>query len=426
MSGNATATDVVLVVEDEESVRRTVRDWLLTADLDVRVLTAADSAAALILANDNPVDLAVLDWNLGAGLNGLDLLQDLHEFHPDLVAIMMTAYADRATPLEAMRCGVRDYLDKNHELTRETFLAAVRKQLGYLRPAKRERQLHRSLVDFRNSVEKILPLVGSLAALNDPVTLPEVIGALFRFVINATAARDGVLFVRHYDPARERRESCRVYRASGEPLETELVPFPQSVAATAISMQEPCLMTGLDRDGSAGALQLQSFEKGHSSLLAAPLAVAPGVHVVMELFDKRLPSGAPDPEGFGPRDVQLVRGVAEFGAEMLRHSLAQRQTHEVLLDAVGAALEASQSLARGLRPTTTARDVQPPPDAVMAQLREGLTRSETRTMDVEDSVRLAEAIRVLAVRHGSPAVRHCIQLVENLRTLLDGAAGLSG
>jgi hypothetical protein len=62
----------------------------------------------------------------------------------------------------------------------------------------------------------------------------------------------------------------------------------------------------------------------------------------------------------------------------------------------------------------------------MAQLREGLTRSETRTMDVEDSVRLAEAIRVLAVRHGSPAVRHCIQLVENLRTLLDGAAGLSG
>ena len=50
----------------------------------------------------------------------------------------------------------------------------MRKQLDVIRPAKRERQLHSSLVDFRNSVEKILPLVRSLAALNDPVTLPEV------------------------------------------------------------------------------------------------------------------------------------------------------------------------------------------------------------------------------------------------------------
>src|SRR3954467_3959955 len=104
MSATTAPADVVLVVEDEESVRRTVRDWLESAGLGVRVLTAVDSAAALILANDNPIDPALLDWNLGAGLNGLDLLQDLHEFHPELVAIMMTAFADKATPLEAMRC----------------------------------------------------------------------------------------------------------------------------------------------------------------------------------------------------------------------------------------------------------------------------------------------------------------------------------
>ncbi len=285
MATSTIPTDVVLVVEDEEPVRRTVRDWLEHAGLGVRVLTAPDSAAALTMANENSVDLAVLDWNLGAGLNGLDLLQDLHEFHPELVAIMMTAYADKATPLEAMRCGVRDYLDKNHELTRDTFLAAVRKQLAYLRPAKRERQLHHSLMEFRNNLEKILPLVRSISALNDPVTLPEVIGTLFRFLINVTQAQDGVLFVRHYDASQEPQETCRVYRATGEPLDEPLVPFPQSIAATAVSMQEPCLMTGLNRGNGAGTVQLQPFEKGHTSLLAAPLAVAPGLHVVLELFD---------------------------------------------------------------------------------------------------------------------------------------------
>jgi DNA-binding response OmpR family regulator len=426
MAGPTDPTEVILVVEDEESVRRTVRDWLDGANLGVRVLTAADSAAALVIADQNNIDLAVLDWNLGAGLNGLDLLQDLHEFNPDIIAIMMTAYADQATPLDAMRRGVRDYLDKNHELTRDKFLAAVRKQLDYIRPAKRERQLHQSLVAFRSAVEKILPLVQSLAALNDPVTLPEAIGTLFRFLINTTRASDGILFVRHYDPDREPHETVRVYRASGEPLDGAPVPFPQSVAATATSMGEPCAMTDLEKASGAGELQLQPFEKGRFSLLAVPLAMTgtSGIQVVLELFDKQTATGKVDPAGFNERDVQLVRDAGTFGSEMLLQALAHRQTHQVLLEAVGAALQASESLTQRLRTSASVQDMQPPPAAVLDQLRAGLTRSETRTMDVEDSVRLAEAIRVLAVRHGPPAVRHCIQLVEGLRGLLDKVAGL--
>ena len=86
-----------------------------------------------------PIDLAVLDWNLGAGNDGLQLLEDLVLFNPDVVAIMVTGFAHQATPLDAMRMGVRDYLDKNQDLNRDTFLAAVRKQLDHIRPAKRQR-----------------------------------------------------------------------------------------------------------------------------------------------------------------------------------------------------------------------------------------------------------------------------------------------
>jgi hypothetical protein len=57
----------------------------------------------------------------------------------------------------------------------------------------------------------------------------------------------------------------------------------------------------------------------------------------------------------------------------------------------------------------------------MQQLREGFSA----TPDAEGTLRLAEAVRVLAVRHGPAAVRHCIQLVESLRTLLDEATGTS-
>src|SRR5437764_272288 len=135
-------TETVLIVDDEEPVRRTFQEWLAGSGLGVRVLAAADAEAALRLANQQPIDLAVLDWNLGAGNDGLQLLEDLSVFHPDIVAILVTGYAHQATPLDAMRMGVRDYLDKNQDLDRDTFLAAVRKQLDRIVPAKRHRELH--------------------------------------------------------------------------------------------------------------------------------------------------------------------------------------------------------------------------------------------------------------------------------------------
>src|SRR5687768_16809395 len=115
--------ETILIVDDEEPVRRTFREWLDGADLRCRVLASADAESALRLANQHPVDLAILDWHLGAGDDGLQLLQDLYAFHPDVVAILVTGYANQATPLDAMRIGVRDYLDKNHDLSRDTFLA---------------------------------------------------------------------------------------------------------------------------------------------------------------------------------------------------------------------------------------------------------------------------------------------------------------
>src|SRR5579883_3334119 len=168
MATPAEPAETILIVDDEEPIRKTFREWLESASLGCRILTAADAESALVQANRETIDLAILDWNLGAGNDGLQLLEDLAVFNPDVVAIMITGFAHQATPLDAMRMGVRDYLDKNQNLDRTTFLNAVRRQLDRIRPARRERQLHQGLVSFRSAVEKILPLVRSAAALTDP------------------------------------------------------------------------------------------------------------------------------------------------------------------------------------------------------------------------------------------------------------------
>jgi ActR/RegA family two-component response regulator len=410
------ANETVLIVDDEEPVRKTFREWLEGARLDCQILTAADAEAALVQANKHTIDLAILDWNLGAGADGLKLLEDLYLFNPDVVAIMITGFAHQATPLDAMRMGVRDYLDKNQDLDRNTFLKAVGRQLERIRPAKRERQLHQSLVSFREAVEKVLPLVRSAAALNDPVPLPEAVRSLLGFVRRITGAHDGVLLVHSYEPARHPAETCRIYDAAGNPVAADLVPFAHSVAGSVVSMQEPRTMTALDLNGAAGAVELQPFERGRRSLLAAPLNVAPGVQVVLELFDK---AG----DGFTEDDRRLTAAAADFGTELLRQALAAQQTHQVLFDAVAAALKAGDRVAESLRGTAAQRLEQPPPAEVLDELRKGLSARPEAPVGAEDTLRLAEAVRVLAVRYGPAAVRHCIQLVESLRRLLDDVTG---
>lgn len=406
--------ETVLIVDDEEPVRRTFTEWLTHAEPGCSVLTAADAEAALRLANSQPIDLAVLDWNLGAGDDGLQLLQDLYAFHPEVVAILVTGFANQATPLDAMRMGVRDYLDKNHDLSRDTFLGAVRRQMAQIRPAKRARQLHQSLAAFRTAVEQALPLVQSAAALNDPVPLPDAIRALVRFLIRAAGARDGVLVVRHHDAARQPAEVCRAYGADGQALDAPLVPFARSVAASAVGMQQPTALNDLTRTDGA-SLELQPFERGRQRLLAVPMPVAPGTQVVVELFDKPAP-------GFTAEDQQLAAAAAELGTELLRQALGQRQTSRLLLDAVAAALGASDEFARTLSqgdPAASAR----PPEQVLERLRASLTDAGGDPEAASQSVELAEAIRALTSRHGRAALEHCLRLIQDVHRLLDAVTG---
>lgn len=392
--------ETVLIVDDEDSVRRTFREWLESAGWGVRVSAVADAEAALTFANENPVDLAILDWNLGSGSDGLRLLEDLVDFTPDIVAILVTGFAHQATPLDALRMGVRDYLDKNQDLTRESFLAAVRKQLDRIAPAKRQRELNRSLNAFRESVEKVLPIVRANAALNDPVPLSDAVRSLFRFLLHGTGATDGALIV-HHVPANG-AETVTVYDREGNKLPAPLAPFARTLAASVVAMPEPCAMN----DFAAGAegIELLPFERNRKTVLAAKMSVGPGTQVVLEMFDK---------PAFTDDDRRIAGVAAELGAELLRQGLAERQTHRLLFDAVEGAQRASRDVS----------NVLAAPDAAMERLKTGLDSSTNAVVDSRTGLELMEAVRGLALRHGAEAVRHCTRQVVELRELLDRLAG---
>ena len=98
----------VLVIDDEKSVRRTVRVCLEA--LGCRVDEATNAPAVRAALERRTYDLALLDLRLGKD-NGLDLLPPLAA-HVATDVVVMTGFASIETAVEAMRRGAHDYLAK--------------------------------------------------------------------------------------------------------------------------------------------------------------------------------------------------------------------------------------------------------------------------------------------------------------------------
>lgn len=99
----------VLVIDDEASLRRTLRTALET--MGHAVAEAGTGAAAARAVGEQPFDLAFLDLKLGRE-SGLELLPKLLRAAPALGVVVVTAYASVGSAVEAMRAGAFDYLPK--------------------------------------------------------------------------------------------------------------------------------------------------------------------------------------------------------------------------------------------------------------------------------------------------------------------------
>jgi len=99
----------VLVVDDERLIRWSLEQTLEKLGYDVE--TAEDGARAVAAVREESPDLLLLDLKL-PDTDGIQVLRQVKESHPDIQVIIMTAYADVATAVEAMRLGAYDYIAK--------------------------------------------------------------------------------------------------------------------------------------------------------------------------------------------------------------------------------------------------------------------------------------------------------------------------
>ncbi|HXU21146.1 MAG TPA: sigma-54 dependent transcriptional regulator, partial [Verrucomicrobiae bacterium] len=112
----------ILVIEDEEKLRRVIELQLKGAGYEVAQAGTAEDGARLA----DTADVILTDLRL-PGMNGLQFLAKLREQNLYTPVIVMTAYGTVETAVEAMKAGAADFLEKPFSL--EHLLARVAKAL---------------------------------------------------------------------------------------------------------------------------------------------------------------------------------------------------------------------------------------------------------------------------------------------------------
>ncbi len=103
---------VILIVDDEESVRESFR---LVLQDDYELAFAENSQSALKALKTRAFDLCLLDILLPDG-SGLDLLRQVKRRDESLDVIMVTALQGVDTALDAMKLGAYDYITKPYKI----------------------------------------------------------------------------------------------------------------------------------------------------------------------------------------------------------------------------------------------------------------------------------------------------------------------
>jgi two-component system, sensor histidine kinase and response regulator len=136
----------LLIVDDEDGPRQSLR--VIFKD-DYDLLMAEDGPTAIELAQNNDIDVAVLDIRM-AGMSGIEVLERLKYVKPDLEAIMMTAFETNDTIRRALQLRACDYINKPFDL------ATMRDAVG------KAMQRHKLEGEINSSAEKIQELFAEL------------------------------------------------------------------------------------------------------------------------------------------------------------------------------------------------------------------------------------------------------------------------
>ena len=153
----------ILLVDDDDSLRRVLEFQLVEAGY--RVVSESDGREALNRYSGEEFDCVITDWRMPK-MTGSQVVQQLTAINSEIPIIVITAFGDVETAVEAMRRGAFDFITK--PFNRQDILLTVEKALKYGSALAENRRLRRQVNEnFR--IENVIGTSESMRAVFDLV-----------------------------------------------------------------------------------------------------------------------------------------------------------------------------------------------------------------------------------------------------------------
>ena len=163
----------ILIIEDEESIRRVLKKVLIDENQSFKIIEACDGVQAIDMVKSNKLDLILCDIKMPKK-DGIEVLQFLMSDYPEIPVIMISGHGDLETAVESMRLGAFDYISKPPDLNR--LLNSVRAALKNNIFRKKNKSSSKRSKDFKIigesiSIKKINRIIEKVAKTNAKVLI---------------------------------------------------------------------------------------------------------------------------------------------------------------------------------------------------------------------------------------------------------------
>jgi len=154
----------ILVIDDERSIRNTLKDILEFEKYQVEV--AEDGFKALEMIKVTDYDVVLCDIKM-PGMDGIEVLQKIEEMKPDTPVVMISGHGNIDTAVESIKKGAFDFIEKPLDLNRLliTLRNAMDKSnlITETKVLRKKAGIRYEMVGTSTSIQKVIDMVDRVA-----------------------------------------------------------------------------------------------------------------------------------------------------------------------------------------------------------------------------------------------------------------------
>ena len=203
----------VLIVDDERSIRHTLRDILEFEKYEVD--EACDGMEALVKIKQNPYDVIILDIKMPK-MDGMDALDRIQEIARETPVVMISGHASIDTAVEAVKKGAFDFISKPPDLN--SLLITLRNAMD-----KSELITERKVLQTKVSNTRFQPIVGQSKCIGQIMSTIELVAPTDARVLVTGQNGTGKELVAHWIHQKSNRRDHPLIEVNCAAIPSELI-----------------------------------------------------------------------------------------------------------------------------------------------------------------------------------------------------------